>query len=102
MIDDSPVITGRLVTFAAAFPAEQLGVLQLSAVRAGPARQSRVDARVRVCVRQNYYHVPARYGGRRLRVRLLGSAMEVLDRLGGGSARARPGSTLTPWSWTAS
>ena len=33
-----------------------------------PARllTARVDSRARVCVRQNYYSVPARYAGRRL------------------------------------
>ena len=30
----------------------------------------RVDAKARVCVRQSYYSVPARYAGRRLEVRL--------------------------------
>src|SRR5690349_1587240 len=46
-----------------------------------PARllQARVDSRARVCVRQNYYSVPARYAGRRLPVRLSATAVEVLD-----------------------
>ena len=46
-----------------------------------PARllQARVDARARVCVRQNYYSVPARYAGRRLPVRLSATTVEVLD-----------------------
>ena len=46
-----------------------------------PARllQARVDSRARVCVRQNYYSVPARYAGRRLPVRLSASSVEVLD-----------------------
>lgn len=30
----------------------------------------RVDAKARICVRQSYYSVPARYAGRRLQVRL--------------------------------
>jgi hypothetical protein len=38
-----------------------------------------VDGRARVCVRQNYYSVPARYAGRRLPVRLSATAVEVLD-----------------------
>ena len=38
-----------------------------------------MDARARVCVRQNYYSVPARYAGRRLPVRLSASSVEVLD-----------------------
>src|SRR5262249_13890670 len=46
-----------------------------------PARllAARVDSRARVCVRQNYYSVPARYAGRRLPVRLSATAVEVLD-----------------------
>ena len=32
-----------------------------------------------MCVRQNYYSVPARYAGRRLPVRLSATAVEVLD-----------------------
>jgi hypothetical protein len=46
----------------------------------GPARllQARVDTRARVCVRQNYYSVPARYAGRKLPVRLSAAAVEVL------------------------
>jgi len=32
-----------------------------------------------VCVRQNYYSVPARYAGRRLPVRLSATTVEVLD-----------------------
>jgi Mu transposase, C-terminal domain len=46
-----------------------------------PARllQARVDGRARVCVRQNYYSVPARYAGRRLPVRLSARTVEVLD-----------------------
>ncbi|WP_206051925.1 transposase [Nocardioides ferulae] len=39
----------------------------------------RVDAKARVCVRQSYYSVPARYAGRRLEVRLGASTIRVLD-----------------------
>ena len=38
-----------------------------------------MDNRARVCVRQNYYSVPARYAGRRLPVRLSATVVEVLD-----------------------
>ena len=66
--DDGRVITGRPVTVAAAFAAEQPAMLPLPAEVFDPARllQARVDNRARVCVRQNYYSVPARYAGRRL------------------------------------
>jgi len=75
------VITGRPVTVAAAFAAEQHAMLPLPAEPFDPARllQARVDHRARVCVRQNYYSVPARYAGRRLPVRLSATTVEVLD-----------------------
>jgi hypothetical protein len=81
MVDDGRVITGRPVTVAAAFAEEQAAMGALTADAFDPARllQARVDARARVCVRQNYYSVPARYAGRRLPVRLSATAVEVLD-----------------------
>jgi transposase/predicted nucleic acid-binding protein len=81
MVDDGRVITGRPVTIAAAFAEEQPAMLPLPDEPFDPARllQARVDARARVCVRQNYYSVPARYAGRRLPVRLSATAVEVLD-----------------------
>jgi transposase len=81
MVDDGRVITGRPVTIAAAFAGEQLSMLPMPGEPFGPARllQARVDGRARVCVRQNYYSVPARYAGRRLPVRLSASSVEVLD-----------------------
>ena len=39
----------------------------------------RVDAKARVCVRQSYYSVPARFAGRRLEVRLGATAVVALD-----------------------
>ena len=53
---------GRPVTVAAAFADEQPAMLPLPAEPFDPARllQARVDGRARVCVRQNYYSVPAR------------------------------------------
>lgn len=39
----------------------------------------RVDAKARVCVRQSYYSVPARYAGRRLGVALGASTVTVRD-----------------------
>jgi hypothetical protein len=62
MADDGRVITGRPVTVAAAFADEQPAMLPLPAEPFDPARllQARVDGRARVCVRQNYYSIPAR------------------------------------------
>jgi len=81
ILDDGRVITGRPVTIAAAFAEEQLAMGPLPAEPFDPARllQARVDRRARVCVRQNYYSVPARYAGRRLPVRLSATVVEVLD-----------------------
>ena len=71
----------RALTVAAAFAAEQPAMLPPPAEPFDPARllQARVDARSRVCVRQNYYSVPARYAGRRLAVRLSATTVEALD-----------------------
>jgi transposase len=81
LVDDGRVITGRPVIIAAAFAAEQPAMLPLPDEPFDPARllQARVDGRARVCVRQNYYSVPARYAGRRLPVRLSAATVEVLD-----------------------
>ena len=81
IVDDGRVITGRPVTIAAAFAAEQpaMGPLPAEPFDAARLLQARVDSRARVCVRQNYYSVPARYAGRRLPVRLSATAVEVLD-----------------------
>ena len=81
ILDDGRVITGRAVTVAAAFAAEQPAMLPLPAEMFDPARllTARVDGRARICVRQNYYSVPARYAGRRLAVRLSARTVEALD-----------------------
>ena len=81
VLDDGRVITGRPVTVAAAFAAEQPAMLPLPAEMFDPARllTARVDSRARICVRQNYYSVPARYAGRRLAVRLSARTVEALD-----------------------
>jgi hypothetical protein len=88
LADDGRVITGRPVTIAAAFAAELPALLALPAEPFDAARllEARADSRARVCVRQNYYSVPARYAGRRLPVRLAATAVEVLD---GGTVVAR-------------
>jgi hypothetical protein len=103
ILDDGRVITGRPVTVAAAFAAEQPAMLPLAAEMFDPARllQARVDSRARICVRQNYYSVPARYAGRRLAVRLSARTVEALDGPQVIAAHERsPGSTPKSWSWT--
>jgi hypothetical protein len=80
-LDDDRVITGHRTTIAAAFADERPSLMPLPAEPFDAARllRARVDGRARVCVRQNYYSVPARYAGRRLPVRLSATAVEVLD-----------------------
>ena len=75
------MITGRPVTIAAAFAAEQPAMGPLPAEPFDPARllQARVDARARVCVRQNYYSVPARYAGAACGAAVGHATVEVLD-----------------------
>ena len=81
ILDDGRVITGRPVTIAAAFAAEQPAMGSLPAEPFDPARllQARVDARARVCVRQNYYSVPARYAAAGCRCGCQPARVEVLD-----------------------
>ncbi|MGH8880403.1 MAG: IS21 family transposase, partial [Stackebrandtia sp.] len=79
--DDARVITGRPITVGAAFAAEAPQLIPLPAEPFDPARMltARVDARARVCVRQCYYSVPARFAGRRLTVRLSATTVEAFD-----------------------
>lgn len=70
--DDERKITGRVETIGAAAARELPGLRDLpdDSYDAAQTLSCRVDARARVCVRQSYYSVPARYAGRRLQVRL--------------------------------
>ena len=81
ILDDGRVITGRPVTVAAAFAAEQPAMMALPDEMFDPARllTARADNRARICVRQNYYSVPARYAGRRVAVRLPAMSVQVPD-----------------------
>lgn len=92
LLDDARVITGRPHTVAEAFAAEAATLQALPVEAFDPALvlRSRVDLRSRVCVRQCYYSVPARYAGRRLTVRLTATTVEVFDggRLVGRHERA--------------
>src|SRR5665647_862862 len=81
LLDDSRVITGRLITVGAAFAAERTTLMALPSEAFDPARLllARVDKRARISVRQCYYSVPARYVSRRLSVRLSARTVEVFD-----------------------
>jgi transposase len=79
--DDSRRIAGRSETIGEA-AARELPLLQpLPAEPFDVALRlsCRVDAKSRICVRQSYYSVPARYAGRRLEVRLGATSLTVYD-----------------------
>jgi hypothetical protein len=70
--DDARHITGRAETIgeAAAGETPLLTPLPAEPFDVSLRLLCRVDAKARICVRQSYYSVPARYAGRRLEVRL--------------------------------
>ncbi len=80
-VDDRRRVFGRLLSVAEHF------ALEAPALRPVPVEpfdtalvlSCRVDAKSRVCVRQSFYSVPARYAGRRLDVRLGAETVEVLE-----------------------
>lgn len=79
--DDGRRIEGRARTVGV-MAAEELPALRSLPVE-GPfdavtVLQCRVDAKARVCVRQAYYSVPARFAGRRAQVRLGARTVSVL------------------------
>ena len=85
--DDARRIGARLETVGGA-AAQELPLLRPLPVEpfdVALALSCRVDAKARVCVRQSYYSVPARYAGRRLEVRLGATMVTVVD----GGTRGR-------------
>ena len=103
MVDDGRVITGRPVTVAAAFAEEQLAMAPLPAEPFDPARllQARADGRARVCVRQNYYSVPARMQAAACRCACRPPPWRCsTGRRWWPGTSAPPGSTPRSWSWT--
>ena len=79
--DDARRIGARAETVGAAAAREQplLRALPVEVFDVAATLSCRVDAKARVCVRQSYYSVPARYAGRRLEVRLGADTIRVLD-----------------------
>lgn len=78
--DDQRRITGRTETVGAAAARElpRLRPLPVEAFDPSASLSCRVDARARICVRQSYYSVPARYAGRRVQVRLGATTVVVV------------------------
>lgn len=79
--DDARLIGARTETVGAAAAREVplLNPLPHNGFDAALSLSCRVDAKARICVRQCYYSVPARYAGRRLDVRLGATSVVVLE-----------------------
>jgi transposase len=79
--DDRRHINGRSMRVGEHFAAEALTLQPLPGEPFDVTLRltARVDAKSRMCVRQNHYSVPARYAGRRLEVRLGAETIEAFD-----------------------
>jgi transposase len=79
--DDARFIAHRRITVGEHFELEAPALMALPVERFDTTAISshRVDSKSRVCVRQAFYSVPARYVRRRLDVRVGAEAVEVLD-----------------------
>jgi transposase len=79
--DDARRIGARAETVGAAAAREMplLRALPVEVFDVTARLSCRVDAKARVCVRQSYYSVPARYAGRRLEVRLGATTVTATD-----------------------
>jgi transposase len=74
-------VASRRATVGQDAAVDRAALRHLPAEPFDPARivRVRVDAKARVCVRQSWYSVPARYAGRELIARLGGTALEIRD-----------------------
>ena len=88
--DDTRRIGARAETVGTAAGREQplLRALPGEAFDVAAVLSCRVDTKARVCVRQSYYSVPARYAGRRLEVRLGADTIRVLEPTASGGVVA--------------
>ena len=77
--DDGRVISAKPATVGALFAQEAplLRPLPPGSFDAAETLSAKADAKSRICVRQSYYSVPARYAGRRVSVRLGARQVEV-------------------------
>ena len=80
--DDARRIGARTETVGAAGAREALllNALPDNDFDVSLALSCRVDSKARVCVRQSYYSVPARYAGMRVEVRLGADTVNTFDR----------------------
>lgn len=74
-------IGARHQTVGAMGVADRAALRPLPGTAFDPARSTtvRVDRKARVCVRQSFYSVPARYAGRELTARIGGTRIELAD-----------------------
>ena len=74
-------IGARRETVGSMGAADRAALRPLPAVAFDPARivPVRVDRKARVCIRQSFYSVPARFAGRQLTARIGGTRIEVAD-----------------------
>lgn len=86
VISGRPPVDGRRLTVGQHFALEAatLGDLPDGPFDVAVDLQCRVDHKARICVRQSYYSVPARLGGRKVDVRLGATHLEVIDPDGTG------------------
>lgn len=79
--DDARHIGARAETVGAAADRELplLRALPVESFDVAAVLSCRVDAKARICVRQSYYSVPARFAGRRLEVRLGATTIRAFD-----------------------
>jgi transposase len=77
--DDARHVAGRLLNIGEHFALEEPHLMALPTERFDVALGliCRVDAKSRICVRQNFYSVPVRFVGRRLEVLLSADRIEV-------------------------
>jgi transposase len=81
VISGRPLVDGRRTTVGEHFALEQplLQTLNPESFDVAVDLECRVDHKARICVRQAYYSVPVRLAGRRVRVRLGASHLEIFD-----------------------
>jgi len=82
VISGRPPVDGRWVTVGEHFALEQplLQTLTVESFDVAVDLEARVDHKARVCVRQAHYSVPVRLAGKKIRVRLGASHLEIVDR----------------------
>lgn len=81
VISGRPPVDGRRVTVGQHFGLEQplLQTLTVESFDVAVDLECRIDHKARICVRQAHYSVPAHLVGRRIRVRLGASHLEILN-----------------------